>query len=87
VKAHYINRFLSGYKLESTYDSGQPGTFVIGQSNMVPGLTDGLLLLKNGEKATIIIPSHLGYGRYGAYYQGIPPNAVLVYEINVLEVK
>lgn len=89
VKIHYIGRVLGGgilYKFESTYDSGNPGNFKMGVSQVVPGMEEGLLLMKSGEKATIYIPSYLGYGRYGNY-SSIPGNAVLVFEISVLEVK
>lgn len=81
VKFHYIGRDLSHQKLESTYDSGQPLTVVAnpGRNNgLTEGLNEGLLLLKEGENATIIVPSMLGYGQY---------TSVLVYEITVLEVK
>ena len=81
IKIHSIGRYLSGQKFESTYDSGQPLTLVAntGRNNgLTEGLNEGLLLLKEGEKATIIVPSMLGYGQY---------TSVLLYEITVLEVK
>ena len=81
IKIHYIGRYLSTQKFESTYDSGQPLTVVAntGRNNgLTEGLNEGLLLLKEGEKATIIVPSMLGYGQY---------TSVLVYEVSVLEVK
>ncbi|GEO05324.1 hypothetical protein AAE02nite_29880 [Adhaeribacter aerolatus] len=85
IKIHYIGRYLNGQKIQSTYDSGQPLTVVAnpGRNNgLTEGLNEGLLLLKEGEKATIIVPSMLGsvsyYGQYGY---------VMVYEITVLEVK
>jgi peptidylprolyl isomerase len=81
IKIHYIGRYLNTQKFESTYDSGQPRTLVAnpGRNNgLTEGLNEGLLLLKEGEKATIIVPSMLGYGQY---------TSVLVYEITVLEVR
>lgn len=81
IKIHYIGRYLNTQKFESTYDSGQPRTLVAnpGRNNgLTEGLNEGLLLLSEGEKATIIIPSMLGYGQY---------TSVLVYEVSVLEVK
>lgn len=81
IKIHYIGRYLNTQKFESTYDSGQPRTLVAnpGRNNgLTEGLNEGLLLLKEGEKATIIVPSMLGYGQY---------TSVLVYEVSVLEVK
>lgn len=85
IKIHYIGRYLNGQKIESTYDSGQPLTVIAntGRNNgLTEGLNEGLLLLKDGEKATIIVPSILGatsyYGQYGS---------VMLYEVTVLEVK
>ncbi|KAA5539512.1 FKBP-type peptidyl-prolyl cis-trans isomerase [Adhaeribacter rhizoryzae] len=85
IKIHYIGRYLNGQKVESTYDSGQPLTVVAnpGRNNgLTEGFNEGLLLLKDGEKATIIVPSNLGatsyYGQLGN---------VMVYDITVLEVK
>ena len=81
ITIHYIGRYLNTNKFESTYDSGQPRTLLAntGRNNgLTEGLNEGLLLMKEGEKALIIIPSMLGYGQY---------TSILAYEVTVLEVK
>jgi len=78
VKAHYIGRYITGQKFESTYDLGQPASFTVGASSVLPGMNEGLMLMQNGEKATLIIPSLMGYGQY---------TSILIYELTILEVK
>jgi FKBP-type peptidyl-prolyl cis-trans isomerase len=78
VVVNYILRDLNNQKIESTFDTGQPKSFVVGASGIIPGLTEGFLLMQNGEKAKLIIPSLMGYGQY---------TSILVYEITILEVK
>jgi len=85
VRMHYITKSLGGYKYQSTYDTGQAATIRVGTDQVTPGLTEGLQLLKNGEKASIIVPSHLAYGVYGDGYI-IPPNDIILYDITVLDV-
>lgn len=85
VTMHYIGRFLNGQKFESSYDSGLPLTFKVGANEVVRGWDEGAQLMSNQEKATLIIPSHLGYGRYGS--GNIPAGTVLVFEMSVLNVK
>jgi FKBP-type peptidyl-prolyl cis-trans isomerase len=86
VTMHYIGKFLNGQKFESSYDSGIPRTFKVGANeSIIKGWEQGALLLSNQEKATLIVPSHLGYGRYGS--GSVPPGAVLVYDIDVRNVQ
>ena len=85
VQVHYIGRSFTTGTFYSTYSSGTLATFVVGQTGL-RGLDEGLQLLKNGERATIIIPSGLAYGRnYGNY--NIPPNSILMYELEIKSVK
>lgn len=89
VEIHSIGR-LVGYqgtpKFESTYENGQTKRVRLGLNQVVRGLEEGLQLMQQDEKATIIVPSGLAYGRYGNY-GSIPPNAVLLYEIHLLKVE
>ncbi|RDC65262.1 FKBP-type peptidyl-prolyl cis-trans isomerase [Adhaeribacter pallidiroseus] len=91
VTMHYIGRFLNGQKFESSYDTGVPLTFTVGgnvASNGTPvlkGMNEGIVLMNNLEKSTLIIPSHLGYGR--SNYGYVPAGTVLVYELTILDVK
>lgn len=84
VTVHYTGTLLNGKKFDSSVDRGQPATF--GLNQVIPGWTEGLQLMKVGGKTKFIIPPALGYGAAGA--QGvIPPNAWLVFDIELLEVK
>lgn len=91
VTMHYICRIPGGPKVESTYDNGVPVTFVVGgnaASNGTPilrGMNEGIVLMNNQEKSSLIIPSHLGYGR--SSYGNIPGSTVLEYELTILDVK
>ena len=91
VTMHYIGRFLNGQKFESSYDSGVPLSFTVGgnvASNGTPvirGMNEGIVFMNNLENSTLIIPSHLGYGR--SNYGYIPGGTVLIYELTIVEVK
>lgn len=81
VTAHYISRYLNGQKITSTYDLAQMQQFRVGVNQIqLKGLDEGLQLLRNKEKATLIIPSHLAYGRSGG-------NAILIYELDIQNVQ
>jgi peptidyl-prolyl cis-trans isomerase A (cyclophilin A) len=84
VTVHYTGTLLDGKKFDSSVDRGQPATFPLNQ--VIPGWTEGLQLMKVGGKTKFIIPPALGYGAAGA--QGvIPPNAWLVFDVELLDVK
>ena len=82
VSVHYTGKFLDGKVFDSSLEHGKPLEFVLG-NGMIPGFTEGLLLMKEGGKATFIIPSDLGYGDGGGRF---PPFASLVFEVEVLKV-
>jgi peptidylprolyl isomerase len=84
VTVHYTGTLLNGKKFDSSVDRGQPATF--GLTQVIPGWTEGLQLMKVGGKTKFIIPPALGYGAAGA--QGvIPPNAWLIFDVELLDVK
>jgi peptidyl-prolyl cis-trans isomerase A (cyclophilin A) len=84
VTVHYTGTLLNGKKFDSSVDRGQPATFPLNQ--VIKGWTEGLQLMKVGGKTKFIIPPDLGYGAQGA--QGvIPPNAWLVFDVELLDVK
>jgi peptidylprolyl isomerase len=88
VTYHSIGRLLNygSSKFESTYEDGQTKRIKLGLNQLVKGLEEGLSLMQEGEKATIIVPSGQGYGRTGNY-STIPANAVLLYEITIEKVE
>ena len=88
VVYHSIGRLLNynNSKFESTYDDGQTRSVRLGVNQQIKGLEEGMLLMEEGEEATIIVPSGLGYGRTGNY-TSIPGNAILLYEISIEKVQ
>lgn len=85
VKVNYTLYNLKGEKLQSSFDMDQPFTFVLGQSQVIQGWEEGLLLMKEGGKGRFIIPSKLGYGE-SARSADLPAFSTLVFDIELLEV-
>jgi FKBP-type peptidyl-prolyl cis-trans isomerase len=84
VKVNYLGTLLDGTKFDSSYDRKTPFDFTIGMSEVIPGWDEGVAMMKEGGKATLIIPSKIGYGAAGS--GPIPPFASLVFEIELISV-
>lgn len=89
VTVHYTGWLDENGKQGAQFDSSigrGPFTFVIGTGSVIKGWDEGVMTMKIGEKARLIIPSHLGYGAYGAA-DVIPPHATLIFDVELLGVK
>lgn len=85
VSVHYAGYLLNGQKFDSSYDRNKPIEIPIGVGQVIAGWDEGIMLLHEGSKATLIIPPHLGYGSQGAGGV-IPPNAVLKFDVELVKV-
>jgi len=83
VTVHYRGTLIDGTEFDSSYSRNKPATFGVGQ--VIPGWTEALLMMKEGDKWEIVLPSKLAYGERGAGAK-IPPNSTLVFEVELISV-
>ncbi|HET9870674.1 MAG TPA: FKBP-type peptidyl-prolyl cis-trans isomerase [bacterium] len=86
VSVHYTGWLTNGTKFDSSLDRGQPFQFTLGAGQVIKGWDEGVAGMKVGEKRKLTIPAALGYGPQGAGGV-IPPNATLIFEVQLLGVK
>ncbi|MDO6519847.1 peptidylprolyl isomerase [Zobellia uliginosa] len=86
VSVHYEGSLLNGQVFDSSYKRNQPIDFQLGVGQVIPGWDEGIALLKVGDKARLVIPSDLAYGTAGAGGV-IPPNATLLFDVELMGVK
>jgi len=85
VSVHYEGSLDNGQVFDSSYRRKDPITFTLGIGQVIQGWDEGISLLKEGDKARFVIPSYLGYGERGAGGV-IPPNATLVFDVELVKV-
>lgn len=86
VLVHYTGWLTDGTKFDSSKDRGQPFAFSLGQGMVIPGWDEGVAGMNVGGRRKLTIPPQLGYGAYGAGGV-IPPNATLVFEVDLLDLR
>lgn len=85
VVVHYEGRLIDNSVFDSSYARNEPATFPVG--GVIPGWQEALALMRPGDKWTVVIPPDLAYGEIGTGGGRIGPNATLVFDMHLLEVK
>lgn len=85
VSVHYTGTLLDGKKFDSSVDRGKPFEFTLGQGQVIKGWDEGIAMMKKGGKATLIVPSSIGYGERDM--GDITPYSTLVFEVELIDVK
>ena len=86
LSVHYSLSLIDGSVIDSSFTRGEPIEFTCGVGQVIKGWDEAMQLLNKGSKATLVIPSELGYGPTGAGNGVIPPNATLIFEVELLDI-
>ena len=84
VRVHYRGTFIDGRQFDSSYDGGEPIEFPL--NRVIAGWTEGVQLMREGETFEFVIPAALAYGDRWVGGDLVPPNSVLIFQVELLEV-
>ena len=87
LSVHYSLKLIDGSEIDSSLTRGAPIEFTCGVGQVIKGWDEAMQLLNKGSKARLIIPSELGYGAVGAGNGVIPPNATLIFDVELVDIK
>ena len=87
LSVHYSLQLVDGSEIDSSFTRGAPIEFTCGVGQVIKGWDEAMQLLNKGSKARLIIPSELGYGAVGAGNGVIPPNATLIFDVELVDIK
>ena len=87
LSVHYSLQLVDGSEIDSSFTRGAPIEFTCGVGQVIKGWDEAMQLLNKGSKARLVIPSELGYGSVGAGNGVIPPNAILIFDVELVDIK
>jgi len=86
VRVHYTGWLTNGMKFDSSVDRNEPFEFPLGEGRVIRGWDEGVATMRVGGKRKLTVPSDLGYGIKGSPPE-IPPNATLIFDVELLAIK
>ena len=87
VSVHYTGTLTDGTKFDSSRDRGEPIEFPLGAGRVIKGWDEGIARMKVGDQAILVIPASIGYGARGAGDGLIPPDATLIFIVELVGIK